>query len=252
MAYSITTFESDHIGVVVIKNLFRMILNLIIMEKEWLPVVWMVKFIFSKLLMIMQKKFLRYQGIIYLYSHNGAVWQLSWSHPEFGSLIASCGFDRKVYIWKETANNKWEKTYEYTDHKNSVNSVSFCPHEYGLILLCSSLDGSISIHEYKSINIYNKDENWSAVKITAHSFGVTSSTWACNDLNTSLRFISAGVDGLIKIWSTKENNFGHNINSFTIDSVLEGHEDSIKEISWKYNSEAGYEVIVSGGEVWVY
>lgn len=34
--------------------------------------------------------------------HEGPVWQLSWSHPTFGSLLASCSYDRKVLIWKET------------------------------------------------------------------------------------------------------------------------------------------------------
>ena len=46
--------------------------------------------------------------------------------------------------------NNWDRIFEYTDHKNSVNSVSFSPHEYGLILLCGSSDGYISLHEYKS------------------------------------------------------------------------------------------------------
>ena len=39
----------------------------------------------------------------------------------------------------------------YEKHKNSVNSIAFAPHEYGLILLCGSSDGSFSLHEYKSI-----------------------------------------------------------------------------------------------------
>ena len=46
--------------------------------------------------------------------------------------------------------NVWERIFEYDEHKNSVNALSFCPHEYGMILLCGSSDGSISIHEYKS------------------------------------------------------------------------------------------------------
>jgi protein transport protein SEC13 len=45
----------------------------------------------------------------------------------------------------------WEKIYEYSEHKNSVNSLAFAPQEYGLILLCGSADGYISLHEYKSI-----------------------------------------------------------------------------------------------------
>ncbi len=47
-------------------------------------------------------------------------------------------------------NCKWEKIYEYSEHKNSVNCVSFANHEFGLILLAGSSDGNISIHEYKS------------------------------------------------------------------------------------------------------
>jgi len=75
---------------------------------------------------------------------------LAWSHPRFGNLLASCGFDKKVIIWKEMSQNIWERIFEYNGHKNSVNALSFCPHEYGLILLCGSSDGSISLHEYKS------------------------------------------------------------------------------------------------------
>ncbi|CAF4692735.1 unnamed protein product, partial [Rotaria magnacalcarata] len=29
-----------------------------------------------------------------LKGHEGPVWQLSWSHPTFGSLLASCSYDR--------------------------------------------------------------------------------------------------------------------------------------------------------------
>lgn len=34
-------------------------------------------------------------------AHTSPVLKLSWSHPEFGSLIASCGYDRTVRIWEE-------------------------------------------------------------------------------------------------------------------------------------------------------
>lgn len=64
--------------------------------------------------------------------------------------MASCGFDRKILIWKEGNQHKWEKIYEYNEHKNSVNCVSFANHEFGLILVAGSSDGFISLHEYKS------------------------------------------------------------------------------------------------------
>ena len=42
-------------------------------------------------------------------------------------------------------NGTWDKLYEYSNHDSSVNSVSFAPHEFGLILACGSSDGTISI-----------------------------------------------------------------------------------------------------------
>ncbi len=78
---------------------------------------------------------------------------MTWSHPRFGSLIASCGFDRKIIIWREANNFRWEKIYEYAEHKNSVNCIAFANHEFGLILLAGSSDGFISLHEYKSNKI---------------------------------------------------------------------------------------------------
>ena len=57
---------------------------------------------------------------------------------------------------KEISIHNWEKIYEYSEHKNSVNCLLFAPQEYGLILLCGSADGYISLHEYKSKNTLNK------------------------------------------------------------------------------------------------
>ena len=100
--------------------------------------------------MRIRKRLLKYLGKLYFNnSHDGAIWKVSWSHPRYGSLLASCGFDKKIIIWKESSLNKWDKIYEYNDHKNSVNTVAFAPQEYGLILLAGSHDGNISIHEYK-------------------------------------------------------------------------------------------------------
>eukprot|EP00951_Prasinocladus_malaysianus_P045780 scaffold617510_cov38-Prasinocladus_malaysianus.AAC.1 len=41
------------------------------------------------------------QHLADLVGHQGPVWQVCWAHPKFGNLLASCGFDHKVIIWKE-------------------------------------------------------------------------------------------------------------------------------------------------------
>jgi len=52
------------------------------------------------------------------FSHEGPVWQLSWSHPMYGSLLCSCSYDRRVIVWKESS-GKWSKHYEYLNHDAS-------------------------------------------------------------------------------------------------------------------------------------
>lgn len=51
--------------------------------------------------------------------HEGPVWQVSWSHPKFGNLLASCAYDRRVRIWKEKAKNEWASVFTYEDHESS-------------------------------------------------------------------------------------------------------------------------------------
>ena len=42
-----------------------------------------------------------------LLGHDGPVWQVTWAHPKFGSLLASCSLDHKVIVWKETQEAQW-------------------------------------------------------------------------------------------------------------------------------------------------
>lgn len=34
-------------------------------------------------------------------AHSGSVWKVTWCHPEFGQVIATCSFDRTACIWEE-------------------------------------------------------------------------------------------------------------------------------------------------------
>jgi protein transport protein SEC13 len=174
---------------------------------------------------------------------------LSFSHPRFGSLLASCGFDKKVCIWRDTGKGSWEKLFEYSEHKNSVNCLAFAPQEYGLVLLCGSSDGYISIHEYRN-------DTWNSFKIFGHGFGVNAVSWGPalyhdGENNTSLlsfapmRFVSCGNDNLIRVWQAKENR----IDSFYVVTTLEAHEDVVRDIAWRNVKNSNYDVIVSGGDV---
>jgi protein transport protein SEC13 len=172
---------------------------------------------------------------------------LSFSHPRFGSLLASCGFDKKVCIWKDTGKAAWEKLFEYTDHKNSVNSVAFAPQEYGLVLLCGSTDGFVSVHEYRN-------DTWHSNKVFGHGFGVNAVSWGPASYHEGegsslafapMRFVSCGNDNLLRVWQAKDNN----IDSFYVLTTLEAHEDVVRDVAWRHVKNSNYDVIVSGGDV---
>ena len=96
-----------------------------------------------------------------LSGHEGPVWQVAWAHPKFGSLLASCSYDRRVIVWREsgTQGNEWSQYQVFVDHNASVNSISWAPHELGLCLASSSSDGSITIYTGR------EDGQWDKTKI---------------------------------------------------------------------------------------
>ena len=60
--------------------------------------------------------------------HEGPVWQLAWAHPVYGSVLATCGYDRKVILWKEQ-DSGWTKIYEYSNHDSSGTTLC-CTHTH--------------------------------------------------------------------------------------------------------------------------
>jgi protein transport protein SEC13 len=151
--------------------------------------------------------------------------------------------------------NNWEIIYEYNEHKNSVNSLAFAPQEYGLILLCGSSDGTISLHEYR-------DENWLSRKMDAHVMGVNSVSWGPpfypitfqndEDQNHSsslapMRFVSGGCDNLVKVWTvTGEESDGQRI--FKPIDLPEGHSDWVRDVAWLNYVGYAFDTIASCSE----
>jgi protein transport protein SEC13 len=58
-----------------------------------------------------------------LSGHRGPVWQVSWAHPKFGPILASCSYDGQVIIWKEGNPNEWQQAHVFNEHSQSVNSI---------------------------------------------------------------------------------------------------------------------------------
>jgi len=168
--------------------------------------------------------------------HAGPVWQVSWAHPKFGSILASWSYDKKVCVWKETSANAWTKIYEYDKHESSVNAIAWAPHEFGLCLAGASSDCTISVLTHQG------DNSWDAFRIQqAHAIGVNAVSWAPAVSPGSLtnatqptapikRFVSGGCDNLVKIWRFYENE-----NTWRTEQILEHHTDWVRDVAWAPN-----------------
>ncbi|KAI8142182.1 WD40 repeat-like protein [Fennellomyces sp. T-0311] len=173
-----------------------------------------------------------------LKGHEAPVWQVSWAHPKFGSILASCSYDGRVFIWKEQ-NGTWTPIKEHKVHTASVNSVAWAPHELGAILACASSDGKISVLEYR------EDGSWDSYLMDAHGIGCNAVTWAPAAMPGSLvqtnggtppnvtvvkKIVSAGCDNLIKIWTWRDDT-----KSWKEEETLEGHSDWVRDVAWAPN-----------------
>lgn len=175
-----------------------------------------------------------------LKGHDGPVWQAIFAHPKFGSLLASCSYDGKVLIWKENSGTGtgFIMIKEHKIHSASVNSIDWCPHEFGLSLACASSDGSLSILTCL------EDGNWHHEVIpNAHSLGANAVSWAPATLPGSLisvnggnegnlikRLVSGGCDNLVKIWIHDKTS-----NSWKLEFTLEKHSDWVRDVAWAPN-----------------
>ena len=166
------------------------------------------------------------------------MWQVAWAHPRFGNILASCSYDRRVIIWQE-GGGQWTKIHEYINHDSSVNSVQWAPHDHGLILVCGSSDGAISVLTYSANN------SWDAEKINnAHTIGCNAVSWAPSLGSSTKRFVSGGCDSLVKIWREAEDGSGH----WSEEAKLEAHSDWVRDTAWAPSLGSARQTIASCGQ----
>jgi protein transport protein SEC13 len=153
-------------------------------------------------------------------AHIGPIYKLSWSHPSYGPILASCGFDKKVILFKLNINSQLEKLYEYEMHDNSVKTLRFSPSSNNLLLISGDLNGNIITCEYI-------DKNFILQKTFGHDYGVNSI-----DFLDDKNFVTCGNDNIIKIWNYSQENGNVEIKNI---NTLKDNNISTKDLSCKDN-----------------
>jgi len=165
-----------------------------------------------------------YEHTATLQGHEGPVWQVSWAHPKFGVVLASCSFDGSVLIHRETRPREWTLLYAAKHlHSSSVNGLTFCPHEFGLMLAAASSDGKVSILAHQP------DNSWSVEYLQDCALGVNSVTWAPSGAyyDGLPRLMTAGCDNGIRLWKRSSEM------SWEEDVKIETeHSDWVRDVAW--------------------
>jgi len=190
-----------------------------------------------------------------LTGHSGPIYQLSWSHPKYGTLLASASFDGSVLIHRESRQGEWILVKAFVGlHESSVNSVQFAPHEYGLVCVAGSSDGRVSVLTHGGES--NGDDEWTVEYLNDTPLGVNAVSWApygvgkegedeqCEPLPP--RLVTGGSDNGIRMW-TKNASTGIWEQS-VVESGDAHHKDWVRDVAWAPSIIPGMNVIASCSE----
>eukprot|EP00474_Spongospora_subterranea_P008926 CRZ09384.1 hypothetical protein [Spongospora subterranea] len=157
-----------------------------------------------------------------LKGHEGPVWSVAWSHPQYESLLASCSYDGRVIIWKQEGPS-WNRIFSSDSAQTSVNCVVWSPPEQGLMLLACSSDNFVSVYTYS-------ENQWKECRFSAHLGGVNAGSWAPASPQSVPRFVTAGNDNRLKMWRLSDDQWVEQKGVFD-DDVLH-HKDWVRDVAW--------------------
>lgn len=114
-------------------------------------------------------------------------------------------------VHREMTQNVWSKIYEHKIYDASINSISWAPHELGLLLAAASSDGKIIIIEYKN-------DTWSQISFINDTLGCNAVSWApftalgsqTTEGYPVLRLVTGSCDNTVRIWKF-DGQWDHNM-----------------------------------------
>ncbi|CAM9093274.1 unnamed protein product [Chrysoparadoxa australica] len=184
-----------------------------------------------------------------LTGHDGPVWQVAWAHPKFGVLLASCSYDGKVILHRESPQRVWTPIHTHKFHESSVNSVAWAPHELGLILACASSDGKVSMLQHM------EDDNWQTTHFQDSKLGCNSVSWApYNSIGSRddqgreyMRLVTGSCDSKVRFWRCPVDSLGDWVEE-PLSLDLLPHSDWVRDVAWAPSAGMPCNIVASCSE----
>ena len=193
-----------------------------------------------------------------LTGHTGPIYQLSWSHPKYGPVLASASFDSSVLIHREVRPGEWTLVKAFVGlHESSVNSVEFAPHEHGLVACAASSDGRVSVLTHDA-----GDDSWSVEYLRDTPLGANAASWAPHSVSygggdgdgagapspSPWRIATGGCDNCVRVWRRDGASGAWEQEAFESSVPGVGHTDWVRDVAWAPGVVPGTSVVASCSE----
>jgi len=193
-------------------------------------------------------------------AHSGSVNGVSWAHPEYGQLLATCGSDGLAIVWEELtdgakfhkqSNKIWANRARLVDSRRSLSTVKFSPRYFRLQLATGSADGTVRIYEavdvsnlsqwmlMHSIRVEEDDQN-----VQGLFLGVSCLDWSTGRFEAPA-LVVGGCSGNVTIYRYSDLS-----QCWGAYMKLEGHFSSrpgVLDVAWSPNVGRSYHLISSCG-----
>ncbi|KAL0961686.1 hypothetical protein UPYG_G00330410 [Umbra pygmaea] len=176
-------------------------------------------------------------------THSGSVWRVTWAHPEFGQVLASCSFDRTAAVWEEVvgeSNDKkkglchWIKRTTLVDSRTSVTDVKFAPKHMGLILTTCSADGVVRI--YEALDVMNISQ-WSMQQEISCKPSCSCISWNPSSSRAHAPMIAVGSDASSAAYSGRVHiyEYSEHTRKYTKAETLMTVTDPVRDLAFAPN-----------------
>jgi nucleoporin SEH1 len=196
---------------------------------------------------------------------SGAVWRVSWAHPEFGQVVAVCGAATTTSVYEEAEApdaagrvvSRWTRKAELGDARAQVNDCEFAPRHQGLRLATGSQDGLVRVYEVADVlNLTHwpladefrgarELEGEAALAAHAHGGGgsaVTCLAWCSSPFDVPMMVVG-GARGEVVVGA-----LGSSSRKWARRAALRRHEGArVNDVAWAPSVGRAHHLVASGG-----
>ena len=174
--------------------------------------------------------------------HKQGITKISWSHPEFSMLLASCSDDQSFIVWEEEGENNWKPLF-YGKEDKAIYDIQFGPKHLDLVLAVSLAGGTIKVFSPSDLLRKEWSPKWSfEVSSDNHKeeLDVPSLSWNTFPYDSPSMVVGSVNSKSALIWRTDKDG-----SNFRNCGVQLSHGAAVNHVAWAPNLGRSFHLIAT-------